>query len=122
MLGENPGLSEAESHRLASRHVAPPEVAPHTAGAAVDVTLTTTEGVELDLGCAVNSTPEQSDGRCSTWHSEVTGEALHLRQTLARALSTAGLVNYPTEWWHWSYGDRYWANSTGSGMALYDAL
>ena len=18
-------------------------------------------------------------------------------------------MNYPTEWWHWSYGDRYWA-------------
>jgi hypothetical protein len=20
-----------------------------------------------------------------------------------------GFVNYPTEWWHFSYGDRYWA-------------
>ena len=29
-------------------------------------------------------------------------------------LSAAGLVNYPTEWWHWSYGDRYWALATGA--------
>ena len=28
---------------------------------------------------------------------------------MSRALSTAGFVNYPTEYWHWSYGDRYWA-------------
>ncbi|ABX41733.1 hypothetical protein Cphy_1358 [Lachnoclostridium phytofermentans ISDg] len=20
-----------------------------------------------------------------------------------------GFVNYPTEWWHWSYGGCYWA-------------
>jgi D-alanyl-D-alanine dipeptidase len=31
----------------------------------------------------------------------------------------AGLVNYPTEWWHWSYGDRYWALVTGAPAALY---
>jgi D-alanyl-D-alanine dipeptidase len=29
------------------------------------------------------------------------------------------LVNYPTEWWHWSYGDRYWALMTGAPAALY---
>ncbi len=25
----------------------------------------------------------------------------------------------PTEWWHWSYGDRYWALVTGAPAALY---
>jgi hypothetical protein len=29
------------------------------------------------------------------------------------------LVNYPTEWWHWFYGDRYWAMSTGGSHARY---
>jgi len=24
-------------------------------------------------------------------------------------LAGAGLVNYRTQWWHWSFGDRYWA-------------
>jgi zinc D-Ala-D-Ala dipeptidase len=28
-------------------------------------------------------------------------------------------VNYPTEWWHWSYGDRYWAVMTDAPAALY---
>ena len=30
-----------------------------------------------------------------------------------------GTMNYPTEWWHWSYGDRYWALLTGAPAALY---
>lgn len=38
---------------------------------------------------------------------------------LNAALTAAGLVNYPTEWWHWSYGDRYWALATGADHALY---
>jgi hypothetical protein len=37
----------------------------------------------------------------------------------APPLAAAGLVNYPTEWWHWSFGDRYWAMATGSEAALY---
>ena len=32
---------------------------------------------------------------------------------MADVLGGAGLVNYPTEWWHWSFGDRYWALQTG---------
>jgi D-alanyl-D-alanine dipeptidase len=28
-------------------------------------------------------------------------------------------VNYPTEWWHWSFGDRYWAYATGAGRSHY---
>jgi len=46
-------------------------------------------------------------------------EAHANRKTLTAALTNAGLVNYPTEWWHWSYGDRYWAFVTGAPHALY---
>lgn len=38
---------------------------------------------------------------------------------MAAALTTADLMNYPTEWWHWSYGDRYWALTTEATAALY---
>lgn len=122
LLAERPGLSDAEVHRLASRYISPPEVAPHCAGAAVDVTLFSPEGEELDLGTAVNATPESTDGRIYTAHPDVTGEPLRLRQVLSRALGDAGFVNYPTEWWHWSYGDRYWAHVTGADRALFDAV
>ena len=41
---------------------------------------------------------------------------------LADALGGAGFVNYPTEWWHWSFGDRYWAYLTGRHAARYGAV
>jgi hypothetical protein len=28
-------------------------------------------------------------------------------------------LDYPSEWWHWSYGDRYWALMTGATAAVY---
>lgn len=118
LAAEHPDADPAVVRRLASRFVSPPEVAPHTAGAAVDVLLLSPEGVVLDVGCPVDASPEASGGRCYTEHPGVTGEAAALRTELVRALSGAGLVNYPTEWWHWSWGDRYWAQATGAAYAV----
>ncbi|GIH77657.1 M15 family metallopeptidase [Planobispora longispora] len=119
LRAEFPGMSPEELRSAASRYVSPVEVAPHTAGAAVDLTLCTEDGVELDMGTPVNATPEQSDGACYTAAAGLSTEARHHRKLLASALEPAGLVNYPTEWWHWSYGDRYWAMVTGASAARY---
>ena len=104
---------------LASRYVSPPEIAPHSAGAAVDLTLCTEDGQELDLGTSVNANPEESNGACYTGHPSVGADARRNRAILTAALSGAGFVNYPTEWWHWSYGDRYWAMTTAAPAAIY---
>ena len=116
-----PDPSEPQLFELASRFVAPPEVAPHTTGGAVDLTLCDADGRELDLGSALDATPEQSNGCCYT-AAEVPTPAAANRAVLVAALRDAGLVNYPTEWWHWSYGERYWAFMTGSAHALYDRI
>ncbi|WP_327388727.1 M15 family metallopeptidase [Streptomyces sp. NBC_01207] len=102
-----------------SRYVSPPDIAPHSAGAAVDLTLVTSDGTELDMGTRVNASPEESRGRCYTLADGLTHLTRLHRATLNRALTAAGLVNYPTEWWHWSFGDRYWALMTGKPAALY---
>ncbi|MCD4534108.1 D-alanyl-D-alanine carboxypeptidase family protein [Nocardioides sp. cx-169] len=115
----HPGVSEAEVERLMSRFVAPVGVAPHVAGAAVDLTLVDACGEELDLGTPIDATPEQSDGRCYFAADGIGADARAHRLLLAQVLGGAGLVNYPTEWWHWSFGDRYWALSTGAPAALY---
>lgn len=113
------GISDGDLLTLTSRFVAPVDVAPHVAGAAVDVTLTGTDGADLDMGTAIDATPEQSAGACYFGARDLSVEARANRRLLAAALGTAGLVNYPTEWWHWSYGDRYWALMTGAPAALY---
>jgi D-alanyl-D-alanine dipeptidase len=104
----HPGISEHDVHVLASRFVSPIEVAPHVAGAAVDLTLVGAHG-PLDLGTPIDATPEQSNGACFFAAKNISREARTNRALLADVLTAAGLVNYPTEWWHWSYGDRYWA-------------
>ena len=115
----NPDWSADRIRSAASRYVSPPEIAPHSAGAAVDLTLADVDGRELDMGTPMNANPEESDGACYTGAENITEEARANRVVLGMALGAAGLVNYPTEWWHWSYGDRYWALMSGAPAALY---
>jgi len=115
----NPGWPADRLRDAASRYVSPPEIAPHSAGAAVDLTLVTEDGQEVDMGTRINADPEESGGACYTDAPGLTAGARANRAVLSAALTAAGLVNYPTEWWHWSYGDRYWALATGAPAALY---
>jgi D-alanyl-D-alanine dipeptidase len=115
----HPGISATDLELLSSRFVAPLAVAPHVAGAAVDLTLIDACGDELDLGTPIDATPEQSGGRCYFDSRQISADARAHRLLLARVLGSVGLVNYPTEWWHWSFGDRYWALTTSSPHALY---
>ncbi|MET9386768.1 M15 family metallopeptidase [Streptomyces sp. NPDC002928] len=119
LRAEHPQWTAEQVRAAASRYVSPPEIAPHSAGAAVDLTLVDADGRELDLGTPMNASPEQSAGACYTGADNISDEARANREVLGKALSAAGLVNYPTEWWHWSYGDRYWALATGAPAALY---
>jgi zinc D-Ala-D-Ala dipeptidase len=91
----------------------------HQTGGAVDLTLCRDNGVELDLGTAVNASPEVSGDRCFTGSRHITARAHELRGELGRVLTSVGLVNYPTEWWHWSYGERYWAHTHGLDQTRY---
>jgi D-alanyl-D-alanine dipeptidase len=115
----DPTLDGRESFRLASRYVSPPVVAPHVSGAAIDLTLMDRAGEQVDMGTVINATPEDSAGGCYFSADNISSEARHHRDVLAAALTSAGLVNYPTEWWHWSFGDRYWALMTGRPAAIY---
>ncbi|MFF2777558.1 M15 family metallopeptidase [Streptomyces sp. NPDC058052] len=114
-----PDWSAEQIHTAASRYVSPPSIAPHSAGAAVDLTLADADGRELDLGTRMNADPEESQGACYTDAPGIGAEARAHRELLGSVLTAAGLVNYPTEWWHWSYGDRYWALMTGAAAAVY---
>jgi D-alanyl-D-alanine dipeptidase len=114
----HPGISDHDVHVLASRFVSPIEVAPHVAGAAADLTLVGAHG-PLDLGTPIDATPEQSNGACFFAAGNISREARTNRALLADVLTAAGLVNYPTEWWHWSYGDRYWAFLEHRAAAVY---
>ncbi len=118
----HPGIDADELHRLTSRWVSPLEVAPHVAGAAVDLTLVDRHGQKEDLGTPLDATPEESDRACYFAADNISLRARRNRGLIADALGGAGLVNYPTEWWHWSYGDRYWALMEDMSAALYGPI
>jgi D-alanyl-D-alanine dipeptidase len=115
----HPEASEADIRTAATRWVAPLETAGHVAGAAIDLTMCTEHGVEIDMGSPEAATPEESSGACYTLAPGLPAQAQHNRAVMIEVLTSVGMVNYPTEWWHWSYGDRYWALMTKASFALY---
>jgi zinc D-Ala-D-Ala dipeptidase len=117
----HPEWDEERAWIEAAKYVSPPQVAPHVTGGAVDLTLCTDGGLEIPMGTQVNATPPESDEACYTAFTGISEEARGNRHKLGGAMASAGFVNYPTEWWHWSYGDRYWAFVTGARYARYGA-
>jgi zinc D-Ala-D-Ala dipeptidase len=114
----NPNADPAMLERMTARFVAPVDVAGHPTGAAVDVTLCDLSGRLLDMGSDPNSAVAASA-------LEAPGlgvGASARRMLLSGALREQGFVNYPSEWWHWSWGDRYWAFVQGAAAAVYGAL
>ena len=41
------------------------------------------------------------------------------REILCNAMLKAGFINYPAEWWHYSFGDKLWAAYSRKTKAFY---
>jgi hypothetical protein len=61
------------------------------------------------MGGAVNGHRFGDEASCPFDASGLSRSARRNRDLLAEVMVGAGFVNYPTEWWHWSFGDRCWA-------------
>ncbi len=48
--------------------------------------------------------------------------AIANRTLLNDVLSSVGFINYPSEWWHYSFGDRLWARLTHSEIAFFKSV
>ena len=93
---------------------------PHSTGAAVDLTLSSSEGTPLEMGGEIDaigaiSEPEhyagQEDPDARCWHQR--------RQLLADVMDASGFAQHPNEWWHYSFGDQLWAWRKGAAVAVY---
>ena len=90
----------------------------HQSGAAVDISLVDDAGREYDMGGEVRGFGENADFD----YPGISAEARKNRNILRAALEKVGMVNYPAEWWHYSFGDRLWARLTGSKLAVFAKL
>ena len=93
---------------------------PHSTGAAVDLTLSRSDGTPLAMGGKIDaigavSEPQHYAGRedsdARRWHQR--------RQLLAEVMGAAGFAQHPNEWWHYSFGDQLWAWRRGAAVAIY---
>lgn len=118
-----PDWDEQRLRNAAATFIAPPEdVPPHSTGGAIDITLLDERGAELDMGSALDELPDQSNNRNYTFSPHIPLHARANRKLLFDALSRVGFVNYPAEWWHWSYGDKYWAYHAKCPYAIYGSV
>lgn len=114
---ENPDLNNVEVMNMARKYVSDPDnFSPHLTGGAVDITLTDAEGQLLDMG----NWFDHSDSACLDYDN-LTNEQQSNRSMLSDLMFSLGFVNYPYEWWHWSYGDKYWGYIKNCD-AVYDTI
>ncbi|MBQ8251141.1 MAG: D-alanyl-D-alanine carboxypeptidase family protein [Alphaproteobacteria bacterium] len=89
----------------------------HQSGAAIDVSLCDKNGIDYDMGGEVRGFYEESD-----FDYPVSFLARKNRNILKNALEKVGFINYPAEWWHYSFGDRLWAKLTGAKIAIFGKI
>ena len=70
------------------------------------------------MGVPLNSVYELSN----TFNPKIKDQHKKNRLILFYALTSVGFVNLPTEWWHYSYGDQYWAIYNQKPYAIYNKI
>ena len=128
-----PTLSEEDVHckaetyvSLPSKHILRPS--PHYTGGAVDLTLADAHGRPLPTGTEFDTFSSLSHTRSLEERIEnggyLDGEeeaALYNRRVLYHTLIASGFTSYCEEWWHYDYGDQFWA-AISSNTAFYGGV
>lgn len=95
-------------------------ILPHHTGAAIAVYLIDSHNEPVDMGYKVKDWIEDLECVFSSTNSQkISKQARKNRMIMGQALSSVGFVNYPTQYWHWSYGDKYWAYYKRKKYAIY---
>lgn len=115
---EHPDWTHEQLEAEMEKRVAPVDIAPHCTGAAVDLTIIDSNGKQLDMGTNFSEFTEET----YTDFPGITEIAKENRDILKAAMFEAGFLNFPAEWWHWSYGDRDWALMSGAPYAIYNQV
>lgn len=116
---ENPTMGRAEVLKLANFKASNPKsLGGHETGGAIDVALCNANGIEFDYGTKYH---EKSPAN-KTKSKHLLKQHKENRKILLKVMKSQGFVNYPYEWWHFSYGDTNWAAYKGRRFgAIYDA-
>ena len=87
----------------------------HQTGGAVDISLCDNRGKDYQMGTQYS----ENNDKTQTKSKKVSIIERENRYILTNALTKVGFVNYPAEWWHFSYGDRLWAAYGNKNKCFY---
>ena len=118
-LDENRGKSDAQLREIATKFVSYPDRTRtysyvHSSGGAVDLTLTDEWEIELDMGCEFDDFSDAA--ALDAFENHEGTDACRNRRILYQAMTDAGFTGYSAEWWHYDFGDIFWAAYTGEAV------
>ena len=90
----------------------------HQTGGAIDISLCDNQGKDYQMGTQYS----ENNGKTKTKSKKLSIMERKNRYILINALTKVGFVNYPAEWWHFSYGDRLWAAYANKNKCFYGAV
>jgi len=112
-----PELSENEIVDKIKMYVSDPDkYSPHVTGGAIDLALLNKNREMVDVGQYI----EKKDAAQFDYKG-LNKEQRKGRELLKSIMTEQGFVNYPYEWWHYSYGDKYWGYMKKID-AIYDSV
>lgn len=97
-------------------------IPPHSTGGAVDLEVINREGDVVNFGMEIKDWNKVSPNVCETFSRDIPKEAKKNRKILLDIMYEEEFVNYPYEWWHFSYGDRLWAYLMKKNKAFYGGI
>jgi D-alanyl-D-alanine dipeptidase len=118
----NPKISEEDLIEETHKYIAVPDVAGHSCGAAIDITIINKNGEKLDMGTKIYYSNFKSSNKIITYSNKITKKQLENRLKLHDLMIFENFAPFYGEWWHFSYGDREWATFYGKPNAIYKPI
>ncbi|MFA9559180.1 M15 family metallopeptidase [Evansella sp. AB-rgal1] len=128
---EYPHLSENELDSMVKKYVSFPSLnegapSPHVTGGSVDLTIADKDGTAIEMGTEFDDFSEKAGTRFfetllekKESVSEEDSRALENRRLLYWVMRESGFTSYVHEWWHFDYGNQWWAELTEADCAIY---
>ena len=120
LRSQHPDWDDDQIYEQASRFVTPPSddptaPPPHLTGGAVDLTLGDASGEPIDMGTDFDAFVDEAHARA---FEDSSSPVRDNRRLLFWSMGAVGFTGYAEEWWHFDFGDQFWALITG-GHARY---
>lgn len=118
---QNPSWSTDVVSQEAQKYVSLPSTdplrpSPHLTGGAIDLTICEEDGTLLDMGTNFDHFGSESS---TNFYEKTSLPIKWNRRLLHLVMTDNGFTNYPEEWWHFDYGNQFWAKIGNHPYAIF---